>query len=63
MESAGVAFDKALAEAQKLGFAEADPTDDIDGLDARAKLTILARAGLHCDVGASDNHGPFNLRH
>jgi homoserine dehydrogenase len=53
MESAGVAFDKALAEAQKLGFAEADPTDDIDGLDARAKLTILARAGLHCDVGAS----------
>jgi homoserine dehydrogenase len=53
MESAGVAFEKALAEAQKLGFAEADPTDDIDGLDARAKLTILARAGLHCDVGAS----------
>ena len=46
IESAGVSFADALKEAQKLGFAEADPTDDIDGLDARAKLTILARTGL-----------------
>src|SRR5208337_2895293 len=36
--------------AQKLGFAEADPTEDIEGLDARAKLAILARVGLHCNV-------------
>jgi homoserine dehydrogenase len=50
MESKGVAFADALREAQKLGFAEADPTEDIDGLDARAKLTILARVGLHCNV-------------
>ena len=46
IESAGASFADALKEAQKLGFAEADPTDDVDGLDARAKLTILARTGL-----------------
>ena len=46
IESAGVSFAEALQEAQKLGFAEADPTDDVDGLDARAKLAILARTGL-----------------
>jgi homoserine dehydrogenase len=46
IEGAGLNFAEALKEAQKLGFAEADPTDDVDGLDARAKLTILARTGL-----------------
>ena len=50
IESAGVSFADALKEAQKLGFAEADPTDDVDGLDARAKLTILARTGLRVSV-------------
>jgi homoserine dehydrogenase len=50
IESKGVPFAVALQEAQKLGFAEADPTEDIDGLDARAKLAILARVGLHCNV-------------
>ncbi|MBI1739864.1 MAG: homoserine dehydrogenase, partial [Candidatus Koribacter versatilis] len=50
IESNGVSFATALREAQKLGFAEADPTEDIDGLDARAKLAILARVGLHCNV-------------
>jgi len=53
----GVAFDEALREAQKLGFAEANPAEDVDGLDARAKLTILARTGLrvaanHADISA-----------
>ena len=43
IESNGVPFATALREAQKLGFAEADPTEDIEGLDARAKLAILAR--------------------
>ncbi|MGA2966425.1 MAG: homoserine dehydrogenase [Terriglobales bacterium] len=50
IESDRIPFDSALREAQKLGFAEADPTEDIEGLDARAKLTILARVGLHCCV-------------
>ena len=46
MESAHLGFDEALAEAQAAGFAEADPTDDLDGYDARAKLSILARVAL-----------------
>lgn len=43
MESRGLEFDQALAEAQKAGYAEADPSLDIDGFDARDKLCILAR--------------------
>ena len=54
IESAGVSFADALKEAQKLGFAEADPTEDVDGLDARAKLTILARTALRVAVSPSD---------
>jgi len=50
IETNGIPFATALREAQKLGFAEADPTEDIDGLDARAKLTILARVALHSNV-------------
>jgi homoserine dehydrogenase len=46
IESSGISMDEAIREAQKLGFAEADPSEDIDGLDARAKLTILARVAL-----------------
>jgi homoserine dehydrogenase len=53
MESAGLAFDAALVEAQRLGFAEADPTDDLDGYDARAKLCILARVGLRLGLAPS----------
>lgn len=52
IESNGIPFATALREAQKLGFAEADPTEDIEGLDARAKLAILARVGLHCNIRA-----------
>jgi homoserine dehydrogenase len=54
IESAGISFADALKEAQKLGFAEADPTEDVDGLDARAKLTILARTGLRVSVNPLD---------
>lgn len=54
IETAGISFADALREAQKLGFAEADPTEDVDGLDARAKLTILARAGLRVSVNHED---------
>jgi homoserine dehydrogenase len=43
MESRGVEFEQALTEAQKAGYAEADPSFDIDGQDARDKLCILAR--------------------
>ena len=40
---AGVGFEAALAEAQRLGYAEADPALDVDGIDAAHKLTVLAR--------------------
>ena len=42
MRDKGLAFDRVLAEAQRLGYAEADPTFDIEGVDAAHKLTILA---------------------
>ncbi|MEW5881221.1 MAG: homoserine dehydrogenase [Pseudomonadota bacterium] len=42
MRSKGLAFDTVLAQAQKLGYAEADPTFDIEGIDAAHKLAILA---------------------
>ncbi len=46
MEREQVSFDDALTAAQQLGFAEADPTADIDGIDAQAKLAILVGVGL-----------------
>ena len=50
LESEGISFAEALAGAQAAGFAEADPTDDVDGYDARAKLVILTRIGLKAIV-------------
>jgi len=47
---AGAEFAEALQEAQRLGFAEADPTEDVAGYDARAKLTILSRIALGMEV-------------
>jgi homoserine dehydrogenase len=54
IEEGGVGFAEALGEAQRLGFAEADPTEDVEGFDARAKLSILARVGLNCEVSPGD---------
>jgi homoserine dehydrogenase len=50
MEQAGISFADALLEAQRAGFAEADPSADVDGYDARAKITILSRVALGADV-------------
>jgi homoserine dehydrogenase len=50
VEREGVSFATALTGAQGAGFAEADPTDDVDGYDARAKLVILSRIGLKAVV-------------
>jgi len=50
MESAGATFADALRKAQELGYAEADPTDDVEGYDARAKLSILCSVGLRVQV-------------
>ena len=54
IETGGISFREALAEAQKFGYAEANPAEDVDGLDARAKLTILCRVGLRCAVAHSE---------
>ncbi|HVB57420.1 MAG TPA: homoserine dehydrogenase [Candidatus Acidoferrales bacterium] len=50
METHGASFETALKEAQKLGYAEADPSSDIEGYDARAKLVILTEAALRVQV-------------
>jgi homoserine dehydrogenase len=50
MEAEGATFAGALARAQELGYAEADPTDDVEGYDARAKLAILCSVGLRVQV-------------
>jgi homoserine dehydrogenase len=52
IESARIPFSEALEEAQARGYAEADASEDLDGGDARAKLAILALAGLHTRVTA-----------
>jgi homoserine dehydrogenase len=54
MEAERITFEDVLADAQAKGFAEADPTDDLDGYDARAKLCILARIGLHVALRPAD---------
>jgi len=50
MGRTGCAFADALAEAQRLGYAEADPTDDVTGRDAAAKMAILARLAFETPV-------------
>jgi homoserine dehydrogenase len=54
MCATGVAFDKALDEAKALGYAEADSTADVEGLDAAAKAAILASLAFHTRVTAAD---------
>jgi homoserine dehydrogenase len=50
MAASGAAYDQVLARAQELGYAEADPTDDVNGADAAAKMAILARLAFHTPV-------------
>jgi homoserine dehydrogenase len=51
MTRTGASYAEALAEAQRLGFAEADPTEDVSGKDAAAKMAILARLAFGASVG------------
>jgi homoserine dehydrogenase len=50
MARTGMSFAEALAEAQRLGYAEADPSEDVDGRDAAAKMAILARLAFDTPV-------------
>ena len=54
MQNSELPFSDALAEAQSAGFAEADPTEDVDGADAAAKLAIIAAVGLRRPVRVGD---------
>jgi homoserine dehydrogenase len=54
MDSAGSDFSESLEEAQALGYAEPDPTADVEGFDAAAKAAILASLAFHTRVTASD---------
>ena len=54
MASDHVPFDAALREAQELGFAEAEPSADVDGFDAQAKLAILSAVGLGRQIDAGE---------
>ena len=56
MDSTGAGFDEALEEAQSLGYAEADPTADIEGFDAAAKAALLASLAFHTRVSIADVH-------
>ncbi len=54
MADQGAEFSAALAEAQSLGYAEADPTNDVEGIDASYKLAILATLAFHLPVRPGD---------
>jgi homoserine dehydrogenase len=56
MDTTGAGFEEALEEAQDLGYAEADPTADVEGFDAAAKAAILASLAFHSRVTAADVH-------
>ena len=54
MAATGAEYVDVLARAQELGYAEADPTDDVGGADAAAKMAILARLAFHTAVRLED---------
>jgi homoserine dehydrogenase len=54
MDEEGRAFDEVLKEAQSLGYAEADPTADIEGFDAASKAAIIAGLAFHSRVSVDD---------
>jgi homoserine dehydrogenase len=54
MADTGAEYAEVLARAQELGYAEADPTDDVGGADAAAKMAILARLAFHTPVSLDE---------
>lgn len=54
MERSGASYEEALGQAQRLGYAEADPAEDVDGRDAAAKMAILARLAFGTPVSLAD---------
>jgi homoserine dehydrogenase len=56
MSEEGVAYEDALADAQRLGLAERDPTADVEGYDAASKVAILAGLAFRCDFPIDEVH-------
>ena len=56
MDTTGQGFADAVSQAQALGYAEADPTADVEGFDAAAKAAILASLAFHTRVASKDVH-------
>jgi homoserine dehydrogenase len=54
MSKEGLEYEECLQQAQELGYAEADPTSDVEGLDAARKLAILGTLGFHTDVSLDE---------
>lgn len=54
MEETGLSYDESLTQAQHLGFAESDPTNDVDGIDAAYKTVILTRFAYGTDITLAD---------
>ncbi len=54
MAATGAGYDEVLGRAQELGYAEADPSDDVSGADAAAKMAILARLAFHTPVSLAE---------
>ncbi len=54
MAATGASYERTLERAQELGYAEADPSDDVGGADAAAKMAILARLAFHSPVELAD---------
>ena len=64
MTNEGKSYDQALKEAQELGFAESDPTNDVDGIDAARKMVILTRLafGMNVEVDQIETKGIRDLQ-
>ncbi|MDR3165369.1 MAG: homoserine dehydrogenase, partial [Synergistaceae bacterium] len=60
----GLGYEEALAEAQKLGYAETDPTGDVEGFDAAVKVSILAGEvfGTRVDIGKVRREGITSVK-
>lgn len=54
MSKEGLGYDECLEQAQSLGYAEADPTSDVEGLDAARKLAILGTLGFHTEISLDE---------
>jgi homoserine dehydrogenase len=54
MAASGAAYDDVLTRAQELGYAESDPTEDVNGADAAAKMAILARLAFHTPINLEE---------